>query len=206
MRIIGGKLKGRRFTPPKVNPARPTTDFAKEGLFNIIANYWDISTIRFLDLFCGTGSISYEMASRGCTQQTGVEKDPALAAFIRKNAEELNIKINLAQMDVFKFIARKEAPYDLIFAGPPYPLPTLDTIPDKIFEAELIRADGWLILEHNPNHKFDDHPRFMAKRNYGDTIFSIFEGELKEEAIEESGDSNKNKSEEDQNSSVSSPS
>lgn len=177
MRIIGGKFRGRRFTPPKINPARPTTDFAKEGLFNILDNYWDISTLRFLDLFAGTGSISYEMASRGCTQQTAVEKDPKLANFIRSNAEKLEISIRVAQMDVFKYIDRKEPPADLIFAGPPYPLPTLDTIPDKVFGANLVRGDGWLILEHNPNHNFDDHPHFMAKRNYGTTIFSIFTGE-----------------------------
>ena len=174
MRIIGGARRGKRFNPPKNIPARPTTDFAKEGLFNILQNTWDFSSIRFLDLFGGTGSISYEFASRGCTDQTLVEKDSRSARFIRETNRELGFNIRVAQMDVFKFLTRYEEPFDLCFAGPPYGLEELDTIPDKVFEGKWLRGDGWLILEHNPNHNFEEHPRFFKVRNYGTTLFSIF--------------------------------
>lgn len=175
MRVIGGSLKGRRFQPPAVIPARPTTDFAKEGLFNILINRFDMEDIRFLDLFGGTGSISYEMGSRGCTDLTLVEKDAKLVKFIRHQAEEFGLPIQVQPMDVFAYIAATKNTYHLIFAGPPYPLPNLDEIPDQVFSHGLLAPEGWLVLEHNPNHNFDDHPRFMRKRNYGTTIFSIFE-------------------------------
>ncbi|MBK6731526.1 MAG: RsmD family RNA methyltransferase [Bacteroidetes bacterium] len=145
MRIISGDLKGRRFNPPVKIPARPTTDSAKEGLFNILTNIIDFESVSFLDLFGGTGSISYEMGSRGCTEIVCIEKDVTRTAF------------------------------DVIFAGPPYKLDLLDQIPDEIFAAELLKPDGLFILEHNPHHNFDAHPHFKRKRNYGTTIFSIFE-------------------------------
>ncbi|MCH2081755.1 MAG: RsmD family RNA methyltransferase [Saprospiraceae bacterium] len=183
MRIIGGKFKGRKFIPPAKNwPTRPTTDFAKEGLFNIIQNTWPIEDMKVLDLFGGTGSHSYEFISRGCKNVTYVDKFGGCVAFAKKMAKELDIEddIRIYKADVFKFMASTGEQYHYIFAGPPYPLPTLDTIPDRIFEHELLRPGGWLVLEHNPNHDFKKHPRYLEERHYGKTIFSIFE-ELDEE-------------------------
>lgn len=178
MRIIGGKYKSKRFNPPKNIPTRPTTDIAKEGLFNIIQNNYNIENIRFLDLFGGTGSLSYEMASRGCEDITTVEIFPKCANFIRKTSKELGLESHrIVQGDVFKFVSNCNERYDLIFAGPPYPLPNLASIPDLIFENDIVEGDGWFILEHNPNHNFENHPHFEVSRNYGSTIFSIFTNE-----------------------------
>ena len=174
MRIIGGKHKGFRFSPPKKTPARPTTDIAKEGLFNILQNRYDFEYLKVLDIFGGTGSISYEFASRGCKDITCVEISRLNIGFIEKIKEQLELPIKVVRSDVFRFMKRNEAHYDLIFAGPPYPLKTLNTIPDEVFKHQLLAENGTLILEHNPSHKFDEHPRFVEKRNYGSTIFSIF--------------------------------
>lgn len=175
MRIIGGALKGTRFEPPKNIPTRPTTDFAKEGLFNTIHNSFNFDNIKVLDLFGGTGSISYEFSSRGCTDITTVEIFPKCADFIRKTASQYQMKgLNVLKMDVFDYIRSSNAKYDLIFAGPPYPLPNLNTIPDLIFKYDLVEGEGWFILEHNPNHNFEQHPHFYKSKNYGTTIFSIF--------------------------------
>ncbi|MEY4903612.1 MAG: hypothetical protein RLZZ292_1427 [Bacteroidota bacterium] len=177
MRIIGGKFKGRRFNPPADNwPTRPTTDSAKEGLFNILNNRLDFEETKFLDLFGGTGSHCYEFISRGCTDATYIEKFTGCVQFARKTAKELNIEENMriVQADVFKFMASTTEKYDYVFAGPPYPLPTLDTIPDKLFEAKLLAEDGLFVMEHNPNHDFSKHPNYSEQRNYGTTIFSFF--------------------------------
>lgn len=177
MRIIGGEFKGRRFTPPAKNwPTRPTTDFAKEGLFNIIQNNFDISELKVLDLFGGTGSHSYEFVSRGCTDVTYVDKFPACVAFVKKTSQLLQIedKIQIVRGDVFKFIQYATASYDYIFAGPPYPLPNIPDIPDRILEKGMLKEGGWLVLEHNPNHDFSKHPNLLQVRNYSKTIFSIF--------------------------------
>lgn len=178
MRIIGGKFKGRRFNPPAKNwPTRPTTDFAKEGLFNIIVNNFDIEEIKVLDLFGGTGNHSYEFISRGCKEVTYVDKFGGCVAFVKKTAALLDIEdyIRIYKSDVFRFIKSANQKFDYIFAGPPYPLPTLDTIPDVIFKYDLVRSGGWLVLEHNPNHDFKTHPNYTDERHYGKTIFSIFE-------------------------------
>lgn len=177
MRIIGGKFKGRRFIPPAKNwPTRPTTDFAKEGLFNILMNHFDFEDLKVLDLFGGTGNHSYEFISRGCESVTYVDKFPGCLAFVKKTAKALEIEdsIKIIRGDVFKFIDGTPDKYDYIFAGPPYGLSALDSIPDRIFEKELLKPEGWLVLEHNPNHDFEDHPNFFQKRNYGKTIFSFF--------------------------------
>jgi 16S rRNA (guanine(966)-N(2))-methyltransferase RsmD len=175
MRIIGGKLKGIRFQPPQNIPTRPTTDFAKEGLFNIINNNFNFDNIKVLDLFGGTGSLSYEFWSRGCTDITTVEVFPKCAAFIKKTSEDLKMNgLKVLQMDVFQFIQSCNQQFDVIFAGPPYPLENLNTIPDLIFQYDLIDGEGWFILEHNPNHNFEKHPHFLRSKNYGTTIFSIF--------------------------------
>ncbi|MBI1193501.1 MAG: methyltransferase [Bacteroidetes bacterium] len=187
MRIIGGQLKGRRFVPPDKIPARPTTDFAKEGLFNALNNVWDFREVRFLDLFAGTGNLSYEFGSRGCPSITSVEQDARLARFIRENAAEYNLPIQVMQMDVFQFLERCREQFPIIFAGPPYPLPELGEIPDKLFATQVLAPGGWFILEHNPHHNFEKHARFYRSRKYGTTIFSIFE---QVEPTEQSGQTN----------------
>lgn len=174
MRIIGGQFKGHRFSPPRKTPARPTTDIAKEGLFNIINNNFDFEEINFLDLFGGTGSISYEFASRGCKDITLVEIDRGNINFIKQMSEKLDLPIETCRIDVFKYIKTCDRQFDLIFAGPPYPLKTLPTIPDKVLEFNLLKDEGVLIMEHNPNHDFSKHKNFIHSRNYGSTIFAFF--------------------------------
>jgi len=177
MRIIGGTFKGRRFIPPAKNwPTRPTTDFAKEGLFNILNNRLDFEETVMLDLFGGTGNHSYEFISRGCSDVTYVDKFPGCISFVTKTASELGIedKIRIVRSDVFKFIQTNVRQYDYIFAGPPYPLPTLNTIPDVIFAHNILAPDGLFVMEHNPNHNFKNHPHYIEERNYGTTIFSFF--------------------------------
>ncbi len=177
MRIIGGQFKGRKFYPPAKNwPTRPTTDYAKEGLFNILTNHFDFEEMKVLDLFGGTGNHSYEFISRGCQDVTYVDKFGGCIAFVKKTAKLLDIEkyITIVKSDVFKFIKRDVHQYDYIFAGPPYKLPTITNIPDLIFEKKLLKQGGWFVLEHNPNHTFKDHPQLLEVRNYGKTIFSIF--------------------------------
>lgn len=184
MRIIGGKFKGRRFYPPADKwPTRPTTDFAKEGLFNILTNHWDFSQMRVLDLFGGTGNHSYEFISRGCRDVTYVDKFPGAVAFVRKLSRELGIgeELKIVKADVFKYISYCKEQYDYIFAGPPYGLPALDQIPAQVFEHRLLLPGGWLVIEHNPHHNFEDHSHFFQERNYGKTLFSFFEWPAKEE-------------------------
>lgn len=177
MRIIGGQFKGRKFYPPADKwPTRPTTDYSKEGLFNILTNRLDFESLKVLDLFGGTGNHSYEFISRGCRDVTYVDKFGACVAFCRKTAAELGVESSLRifRADVFKFVKRAHEKYDYIFAGPPYALPTIDTLPDIIIERELLAEDGLFVLEHNPNHNFENHPNFQEVRKYGQTIFSFF--------------------------------
>jgi 16S rRNA (guanine(966)-N(2))-methyltransferase RsmD len=177
MRIIGGTLGGRRFYPPaKGCPTRPTTDISKEALYNILQGRIDFTEARFLDLFGGTGNHSFEMISRGCRDVTYVDSFRACCAFVRKTAAELEISdaIDIRCMDAFRFCKQTTTPFDYIFAGPPYPLKTLNTIPDVIFEHTMLSNTGLLVLEHNPDHDFSDHPHFNEVRNYGQTFFSFF--------------------------------
>lgn len=176
MRIIGGELGGRKINPPgKMPHTRPTTDVGKEGLFNIIANNLEISKLKTLDLFGGTGSISYELASRGATDQTIVEKDSKMYEFIKKVATQLNLQhLRVIKMDVFKFIEQCKEQFDFIFAGPPYALTNIDDLPRLIFEKRLLKEKGWFVLEHTPRNDYKKFPFFKAERNYGTTIFSIF--------------------------------
>ena len=184
MRIIGGELGGRRIHPPANMPhTRPTTDIAKEGLFNVIENNLDISSLKTLDLFGGTGSISYELASRGAADLTIVEKDPAMHAFIRKNAEMLKLEnFKELKMDVFRFIEQCQDQFDFIFAGPPYALASIDELPVRIREKKLLKPGGWFILEHTPRNNYEKFPDFATSRSYGTTIFSIFVNRLPAEA------------------------
>lgn len=169
-------MGGRRINPPAKMPhTRPTTDIAKEGLFNIIENNLDIESLKTLDLFGGTGSISYELASRGAKDLTIVEKDNAMYEFIRKNAEAMKLEnFKTIKMEVFRFIEQCTGQFDFIFAGPPYALTTIDDLPRKIFEKGLLNTNGWFVLEHTPRNNYTNFPYFVTARNYGTTIFSIF--------------------------------
>lgn len=182
MRIISGKYGGRTFQPPAKMPyTRPTTDLAKGGLFNVIENNLDIESLKTLDLFGGTGSISYELASRGATDQTIVEKDSNMAAFIQQTGEKLGVKLKIVKMDVFKYIENCNEKFDFIFAGPPYALGTIDELPKLIFAKQLLNDGGWFVLEHTPRNSYTNFPFYRAERNYGTTIFSIFVNKPKEE-------------------------
>lgn len=176
MRIIGGDHGGRRINPPAKMPyTRPTTDVAKEGLFNIIQNNLEIEGMKTLDLFGGTGSISYELSSRGATDLTIVEKDTAMYEFIRKTSTDLKLEnFKVIKMEVFKFIDNCADQFDFIFAGPPYALATIDDLPKKIVEKNLLKPNGWFVLEHTPRNNYEGYPLFVTARNYGTTIFSIF--------------------------------
>ena len=176
MRIISGIHGGRKISPPANMPyTRPTTDIAKEGLFNIIQNNLDIETLKTLDLFGGTGSISYELASRGAVSLTIVEKDNNMFDFIKKTAASLELEnFKLVKSEVFKYIETCTEQYDFIFAGPPYALGTIDDLPLKIFEKQLLKPKGWFVLEHTPRNDYKKFEHYHAERNYGTTIFSIF--------------------------------
>ena len=176
MRIISGSLGGRRFNPPgKMPHTRPTTDIAKEGLFNILEHQFPLEGIKTLDLFGGTGNISYELASRGAADLTIVEKDPIMYEFIRKNAAAMQIEhFNVVKMDVFRFMEQCSEQFNFIFAGPPYALTTIDQLPVKVFERNLLAPGGWFILEHTPRNDYSKFPHFATVRNYGTTLFSFF--------------------------------
>lgn len=176
MRIIGGELGGRKVNPPSKMPhTRPTTDIAKEGLFNVVQNNLEVNQLKTLDLFGGTGSISYELASRGARELTVIEKDPSMYEFIKKTALDLGLlNINVIRMDVFKYIKQCQEKFDFIFAGPPYALATIDELPTQVFEHSLLNPQGWFILEHTPRNDYEKFPKYVTQRNYGTTIFSIF--------------------------------
>lgn len=177
MRIISGKFGGRRINPPANMPyTRPTTDIAKEGLFNILQNRIDFEGIKTLDLFGGTGSISYELASRGAADLTIVEKDSQMYGFIKKNIEMLGIaNAKLFKMDVFQFLENNNDQYDFIFAGPPYALGTIDELPKIIVSKKMIAEDGYFVLEHTPRNTYEKFEGFCFQRNYGTTLFSFFQ-------------------------------
>lgn len=179
MRIVSGKYKGRRFDPPKSFKARPTTDFAKENLFNILNNYFDWEDKELaLDLFGGTGSISFEMISRGCAKVICVEKAPAHAAFIEKTMNILGMdNLTLLRIDVFKYLDSCKMQFDFIFADPPYDLKNFSEIPQLILQKDLIKDGGMFILEHSKEYDFSKLPLFKEKRVYGSVNFSIFEKE-----------------------------
>jgi 16S rRNA (guanine966-N2)-methyltransferase len=176
MRIISGIHGGRRIQPPANMPhTRPTTDIAKEGLFNILQNQLDFEVLTTLDLFGGTGCISYEFASRGVTDLTIVEMDTKMYDFIKKTSDELGFKnFKVIKSEVFSFIKSCTNKYDFIFAGPPYALSTIDEIPNLIFERDLLKPEGRFVLEHTPRNDFRKERHYVRERNYGTTIFSTF--------------------------------
>ena len=175
MRIIAGIYRGRRFDILRTFKARPTTDFAKENIFNVLQGYADFDGASALDLFAGTGSISLEMISRGCRQVVSVEKDRDHAAFIAQCMRKINAENNvLIRGDVFRFLKSCHRQFDIIFADPPYALEELPRIPDLIFEHQLLSDDGILVFEHGKNHDFGQHPHFVDHRSYGSVNFSLF--------------------------------
>ncbi|MDI9309509.1 MAG: 16S rRNA (guanine(966)-N(2))-methyltransferase RsmD [Limnohabitans sp.] len=182
MRIISGKYKGRRIVAPKNLPVRPTTDMAKEALFNILNNYFNFSNLKVLDLFSGTGNISYEFASRGASPIVSVDGDFGCVNFIKKTAQEFDMDITAIKSDVFKFLEKNKTSYDIIFADPPYGLEQKDfeKILDLIFENNLLDTDGMLILEHSKFTKLEHKENFSFSKGYGGSVFSFFEFEQEE--------------------------
>ncbi len=176
MRIISGTHKGRRIVAPKKLPVRPTTDRSKEALFNILQHQYDWSSIRVLDLFSGTGGISYEFASRGVTEVFSVDKNNSCIKFIQKTAEKLNFEINTIQSDVLKYLFSINLDFDLIFADPPYDLvhESYLKLVNTVFENNQLRKDGLLILEHSEQIHLEAYPQFIQARKYGSNIFSFF--------------------------------
>ena len=177
MRIISGSHKGRQITAPSDLPVHPTTDFAKTALFNILNSYLSVEDLVVLDLFSGTGNISYEFASRGCKQVTSVDIESKCTAFISSTAEKLSFNnIRVIKNDVFSYLERVSDKFDLIFADPPYDLQEIESIADKIFvngKAEILNPNGWLVIEHSKRNSFEKHPNFYQHRVYGKVNFSI---------------------------------
>lgn len=175
MRIISGAYRGKQIHPPKNFKARPTTDFAKESLFNILLNKYDMDELDVLDLFSGTGSITYEFVSRGARSVVAIEKELAHFNFIRKTCQELKTDlVTVIRGDVFRYLNRPSQSFDIIFADPPYDNPLLDTLPDLIFNTKILAKDGTFILEHPGNHTFTSHGHFAEHRKYGGVNFSFF--------------------------------
>ena len=183
MRIISGKYKGRRIIAPKKLPVRPTTDLSKEALFNILNNHFNFSGLKILDLFAGTGNISYEFASRGSEPITSVDADFGCINFIKKTATEFDFDITTIKSDVFKFLERCNTSYDIVFADPPYHLSQeqFESIVKLIFENEILDEEGMLIVEHSKETKLEHLENFSFAKHYGGTTFSFFEFEFEEE-------------------------
>ncbi len=177
MRIISGSHKGRRLRAPKNLPVRPTTDRSKEALFNILQNQYEWSEIKTLDLFSGTGNISYEFASRGVSSVTAVDQNRFCSAFISKSSKELELEIQVIQSDVFKFIKDCSLEFDLIFADPPYDIgeEKYFELIELIFKTIILNSTGSLIIEHSEKLNFEKHPNWRNSRNYGSNTFSFFE-------------------------------
>jgi 16S rRNA (guanine(966)-N(2))-methyltransferase RsmD len=175
MRIISGKNKGRKIIAPTQLPVRPTTDMAKESLFNIIRNHINIDEASVLDLFAGTGNISYEFASRGCHSLISVDSNFKCTSFIRQTAEKLDFtNLQVVQSDVKQFLIRTKNSWDLIFADPPYNMQNIPEIPDLVFDYKRLNDNGWLIIEHDRNQDFSTHIAFYEQRSYGRVNFSFF--------------------------------
>lgn len=176
MRIISGILKSRRFNPPDNLPVRPTTDMAKEALFNILNNQYDIDELNVLDLFAGTGSISYEFYSRECQNVTAVDKNVNCIKYIRETKEKLNMEtLDVVQSDCFIFLEKAWKKYDLIFADPPYDMPNFAKIVELVFEKKLLNPEGLLIVEHSKDTLLNKLPQYINTRKYGSVHFSFFE-------------------------------
>lgn len=175
MRVIGGDLRGRRFSAPKKFDSRPTTDFAREALFNVLQHSVDLDGIQAVDLFCGTGAITLELMSRGASRVVGIEKQFTNVRHVRKVLEEMGVEhAEVHCADVFTFLSKPQPPVDLVFADPPYDLPDLEKIPDLVLKSGHLRSTGLFIFEHGENHHFADHPNCEQSRKYGGVHFSFF--------------------------------
>ena len=175
MRIIGGTLRGKLIQAPKNLPIRPTTDFAKEGLFNILNNRIDFEDCSVLDLFTGTGNIALEFASRGAKKVTAIDMHSPCLNFLRDTSKTLKLNsIFTERADVFKYLEKAHSSYDVIFADPPYELTNIASIPDLVFKHNLLNADGLLIVEHGMQTNLSDKAYFVDTRKYGNVHFSFF--------------------------------
>lgn len=190
MRIISGKYKGRRIMAPKKLPVRPTTDMSKEALFNILNNHFNFADLKILDLFSGTGNISYEFASRGSEPIISVDADYGCISFIKKTATEFEFDITAIKSDVFQYLERAKGEFDIIFSDPPYNLEQADfeKINTLVFENELLATDGMLVIEHSKHTKLDHLSHFSFQKNYGGSVFSFFEHESLEEEDSEASE------------------
>ncbi|MBJ2174606.1 16S rRNA (guanine(966)-N(2))-methyltransferase RsmD [Aureibaculum sp. A20] len=176
MRIISGKHKGKRVTAPKKLPARPTTDFAKEALFNIINNDYYFEDLSVLDLFSGIGSISLEFASRGAKEVISVDSHYNSVQFVQKTSDELQLNIRTLKSDVFKFLEKNQLTFDIIFADPPYDFTKeqLTVILSSVFDNKMLNTDGTIIIEHSKHTDISDLPNFSYSKRYGSSMFSFF--------------------------------
>ena len=176
MRIIGGRLRGKKIDPPAGYKARPTTDFAREGLFNVLGNEYEFEDLKVLDLFGGTGAVAFEFASRGASMVYSVEMARENASFIKTEAKRLGLdNVTMVRDNVFDFLDICREKFDIIFADPPYALEGLENIPDKIFARDILHPGCYFILEHGDEHSFATHPRFKKEKRYGRVHFSFFE-------------------------------
>lgn len=176
MRIIGGRLKGKQILPPEHYKARPTTDFAREGLFNTLGNEYEFEELKVLDLFGGTGAVSFEFASRGASRVYCVEMARENASFIKTEAARLGLgNVTMVRDNVFDFLPICRERFDIIFADPPYDLEGIDSLPDKIFEYALLFPERTFILEHSAAYDFSSHPHFVKMKVYGKVHFTFFE-------------------------------
>lgn len=199
MRIVSGKYKGRRIQPPKNLPVRPTTDMSKEALFNVLNNHFNFTNLKVLELFAGTGSISYEFASRGCTPILCVDGDMGCVNFIKKTAKEFDFDITAIKSDVFKFLENHSGSYDIIFADPPYGMTQkeFEKIVELIFEKELLNEDGMLVVEHSKYTKLQAMPNYSFQKNYGGSVFTFFEFESDKFDATDAEDNDEDDSEEE---------
>lgn len=185
MRIISGKNKGKQLVAPTKLPVRPTTDFAKEALFNILNNHYYFEDLNVLELFAGTGNISYEFASRGCSAVLTIDNHSGCVQFIQKTARELEYPITAIKADAIEYLKRAYQQFDLIFADPPYDLPQekFEAIVQSVFDRQLLADGGMLVIEHSSRTDLSELPYFYQEKRYGGTVFSFFEEG--EETVEE---------------------
>ena len=181
MRIIAGTLRGRRLNPPQNLPVRPTTDMARESLFNILNNYNDYEDCSVMDLFAGTGAVTLEFISRGVREVTSIDINAACTDFIKQCAAQLEVKnLHVVRADVFDLLKRANRKFDIVFADPPYSLESLATLPDLVFDRGVLTDDGIFILEHPREYSFEEHPHFWQHRAYGKVNFTFFANKLDE--------------------------
>lgn len=175
MRIIAGTLRGRRLNPPANLPVRPTTDMARESLFNILNNYVDYEECSVLDLFAGTGAVSLEFVSRGVKEVTSIDINNACTEYIKSASRQMSVgNIHVVRADVFDLLKRAYKKFDIVFADPPYALQDLPNLPDIVFQSDVLTEDGIFILEHPKEYSFDTHPHFWQHRAYGKVNFTFF--------------------------------